>query len=56
MENTKTKRCPFCYETHNHGRGEGHRIPHCSNEKKEKSVIADDGTILYQNNGYIIRK
>lgn len=28
-ENTWVIRCPFCQQEHSHGKGEGHRVPHC---------------------------
>ena len=53
-EYADTEKCSFCKRHHSHGTGDGHRVPHCP-DKKEKSVIATDGTILYQEDGYIIR-
>jgi len=36
--------CPYCKKNHNHGPVEGHRSPHCSNDKSP-----------YYKSGYIIK-
>ena len=48
-----TEICPFCGTGHWHGSLPGHRVAHCATGSKE-SVTAEDGTILYQKDGYII--
>lgn len=53
-QTSDTDKCPFCGSNHTHGTGDGHRVAHCETESK-KSVIADDGTELFQSNGYVIR-
>lgn len=51
----KTFPCHFCGIKHLHGRGDGHRVAHCGTGEYDFFVIADDGTILYQSDGYIIK-
>ena len=50
---SKTDHCPFCGERHIHGIGDGHRVAHCIN--KGGKIKAKDGTVLYQEHGYIIK-
>lgn len=52
----ETSICPFCGETHIHGMGEGHRVPHCDSAKILLiKLTAEDGTELYHANGYYIK-
>jgi hypothetical protein len=51
--NELTSPCPFCGTGHYHGTGDGHRISHCADGSK-KFVIAPDGTMLYENDGYVL--
>jgi hypothetical protein len=51
--NSQTDYCPFCGEQHFHGFPDGHRDAHCRRGYKE--VRNEDGTILYQKQGYIIK-
>lgn len=53
-ESNKTEKCAFCGHSHIHGEGDGLRGAHCNSGSKE-SIIAPDGTILYQNDGYVIK-
>ncbi len=48
-----TSLCPFCGTGHYHGTGDGHRISHCA-DGSNKFVIAPDGTMLYENDGYVL--
>lgn len=48
-----TKPCPFCGAGHIHGTMDGHRVTHCATGSKE-FVTAPDGTVLYQDKGYIL--
>lgn len=52
-ENEKTEICPFCGKRHIHGIGDGHRTAHCADGSKE--ITAEDGTVLTQDHGYILR-
>lgn len=52
-ENEKTEICPFCGKRHIHGIRDGHRTAHCTDGSKE--ITADDGTVLTQDHGYILR-
>jgi hypothetical protein len=52
-ENEKIEICPFCGKRHVHGIGDGHRTAHCIDGSKE--ITADDGTVLTQDSGYILR-
>lgn len=55
--NKLTDKCPFCGEKHVHGKGEGHRIKHCSNSIDHvHGFSAKDGTYLDPTDGYIIRE
>ena len=51
---TRTDLCPFCGQGHIHGVGDGHRGPHCYGEIN-RIARAKDGTVLEQENGYIVR-
>lgn len=52
----ETLRCSFCGNTHKHGKTEGHRIAHCALPYGETySCIADDGTVLYSRDGYVLQ-
>lgn len=56
----QTTMCMFCGEKHNHGEAktnrEGHRNAHCSyGSLILPFIIAKDGTVLYQKDGYILR-
>jgi len=46
--------CPFCAKEHQHGTGDGHRVAHCPSRDCKEFVTADDGTVLYQDDGYIV--
>jgi hypothetical protein len=50
-----TDPCPFCRTPHNHSAGDGHRLIHCASSKGKPKITASDGTVLYANDGYIIR-
>lgn len=52
-ENSGTDFCPFCGKRHYHGIGDGHRVHHCHDG--EEQIKTFDGTILYQDHGYIIK-
>jgi len=52
-EGSKSVPCPFCGKGHTHGIGEGHRVTHCINPVNQ--VEASDGTVLFRDNGYIVR-
>ena len=52
-DSSKCDPCPFCGFGHNHGEGDGHRAPHCY--KPVKEVTATDGTIVKEEDGYIVR-
>lgn len=52
-EGSRTDVCPFCGDKHVHGEGDGHRSPHCIVDGA--TVVASDGTILHQKDGYILR-
>mgnify|MGYP006367740849 FL=1 len=48
--------CPFCGSKHSHGTADGHRCSHCGHGPEvKKNVVAEDGTILNQSDGYIIK-
>jgi hypothetical protein len=49
----ETLNCPFCEKKHGHGFSDGHRIAHCQNIKN-KTVTAEDGTVLHQKDGYVL--
>jgi hypothetical protein len=62
----KTVPCPFCGHQHHHGVGDHpeiwkpgkkmpHRIGHCPDKNKRDEVIAPDGTVLYQDDGYFLK-
>ena len=50
--------CPFCNHEHSHGVATDNSIlrnyPLCKDGKYFESIKASDGTILYQEDGYII--
>lgn len=52
-EKNPTDSCAFCGVRHSHSIQDGHRSPHCVT--KEGSVVASDGTVLYQSRGYYVR-
>jgi hypothetical protein len=52
-ENTATEACPFCGQRHIHGISDGHRVARCS--KGSEQVVSENGTVLEQKMGYIIR-
>lgn len=60
-EQSQTDVCPFCSKRHFHGVGDGHRSAHCekvwqkNGEKIKSEVSAEDGTVLKQQDGYIIK-
>ena len=51
----ETDICPFCKGTHIHGTLAGHRVAHCTYEKKNDSVQLRNGIILYREDGYFIK-
>lgn len=51
----KTDPCPFCFATHSHGDGDGHRVAHCSPQYGRSSIVTLDGTVLRRDQGYIIK-
>lgn len=51
----ETVPCPFCGCVHIHEINEGHRIPHCGTKEENSCVIALDGTVLYNKDGYILK-
>lgn len=51
-ENKKTNPCPFCWEGHIHGEGDGHRVAHCY--KVRQPVILVGNVVLRQEDGYIV--
>jgi hypothetical protein len=55
FEFSLTEKCPFCKRNHYHGEGDGYRVPHCPEGKAKEFVVADDGTKLYQIDGYFIK-
>lgn len=52
-ETSDTDECPFCGSNHSHGTNDGHRVAHCETGSKQ-SIVADDGTKLFQSDGYVI--
>lgn len=53
-ENNQTDKCAFCGNRHIHGEGDGLRGAHCNTGSKI-SIKAEDGTELFQSDGYIIK-
>ena len=53
-----TDPCPFCREKHEHGRNEGHRMPHCDPQLIESMQIKEVDGIAYMpaKYGYILRE
>ena len=59
-----TEKCPFCEINHQHGKQEGHRLPHCPNEQLKrnkfvettKSIVLSNGHIVHRQDGYILRE
>lgn len=43
----RTEPCPYCGKNHQHGQGEGHRLPHCSWDIFNKELR--DRTLSFQN-------
>lgn len=63
-EDAPTEHCPFCGWRHVHGKGDGHRSPHCFTTPywyrgrqrfPRTTVTAGDGTQLSVEDGYIVR-
>lgn len=52
-----TYMCMFCGSQHRHGLADGHRAPHCNQVTTILLPVIKhkDGTILYQDDGYIVR-
>jgi hypothetical protein len=46
-------KCPFCQETHKHGKEEGHRIPHCESPVINNPIFHKDGWCKKENGYYI---
>jgi hypothetical protein len=51
-----THKCPFCNKTHSHGSLPGHRVPHCSNNKKNLIIELENGVKLESRHGYYIKE
>ena len=51
----ETETCAFCGTKHVHGTLDSHRVPHCAGNKVEEFVVAQDGTKLYQKDGYLVK-
>jgi hypothetical protein len=51
---SKIDECPFCNQRHTHGLGNGHRIPHCTEEYDK--AISIDGNNYLQGRGYFIEE
>lgn len=47
-------KCPYCSEKHKHGKGDGHRLSHCANNKS-KSIITVDGVLFEKSEGYYVK-
>ena len=54
-ESAPTDPCPFCGCCHSHGSGDGFRVAHCMKDGAVVFVVAQDGTKMYQKDGYIIK-
>jgi tRNA(Ile2) C34 agmatinyltransferase TiaS len=50
-----THKCPFCNKTHSHGSLPGHRVPHCSTNKKSLKIELENGVVLDSQNGYYVK-
>lgn len=46
--------CPYCGRQHTHGKGDGHRLSHCSTGSA-REIQLKDGTIVDENKGYYIK-
>ncbi len=46
--------CPFCGESHSHGRADGHRIAHCRTGRFNEAVEMN-GEVFYQKDGFFIK-
>jgi hypothetical protein len=62
-ESGKTERCAFCGRNHFHGKGEGHRLPHCSwnilNQEIRDRIMSfqnSRGQTFCLDSGYILRR
>lgn len=53
--NSSTDICPFCFTSHTHGEGDGHRIAHCLPYYGFNTIFSMDGTPLSRDSGYIIK-
>lgn len=53
-EISSTQPCPYCYERHSHGVGDGHRIAHCVKIARPE-IILFDKIVLRQTDGYWIK-
>ncbi len=51
----ETDKCPFCKSKHGHGNADGHRIAHCGTKFENANYTANDGTVLFQKDGYILK-
>ena len=55
-ENSRLEFCPFCGSRHKHGKGDGHRVAHCSHTQCAKSFTRkSDGKTFKQSKGYFIQ-
>ena len=45
--------CPYCGETHTHGRGDGHRLSHCDRSICHAEVEIDGHTFTAKDGYYL---
>lgn len=58
----ETDTCKFCLKKHKHGKGDGHRIKHCTDiiDRRARVIrsvqgyFLSDGTYVDPNDGYIL--
>ena len=53
-EKSETEFCPFCGKRHIHGKGDGHRVSHCTSGE-DIFTRKSDGKVFKQSQGYIVR-
>jgi len=46
--------CPFCYEKHAHGEGNGHRVPDCIGTVRDEWIVIA-GVQIFQHDGYFVK-